>query len=259
METPKPRPEIKAEYLSGLLGRRHLFLDDGGVLNDNGLRGPEWLRLIGEFMPARMGGTAEQWASANRVVFPQVWGNLRKRLADFASHKQFQRTYATNWMRGVCAYIGIKPPPDNEAVTLYNDLSRYIGERATSAIAGAADAVLSLHHAGYTLYTASGTPSWELRGIVAKMGIAEAFSGLYGPDLVDHVKYGPAFYQRVFSHAGVEPSRALVIESDAECCRWASEAGARAVLIDPDGRGDATTLKTLVHPGLHDNWTAKQL
>ena len=224
-----------------------LFLDDGGVLNDNSLRGPEWLRLVGEFMPARMGGTAEQWASANRVVFSRVWGNLTKRLADFASHQEFQRTYATDWMRGMCAHVGITPPRDDDAVTVYKELSIYIGERATSEIAGAADAVLSLHRAGYTLYTASGTPSWELRGIVAKMGIAEAFSGLYGPDLVDHVKYGPTFYQRVFTHAGVVPSRALVIESDSECCRWASEAGSRAVWIDSEGRGDATTLEALVH------------
>jgi len=224
-----------------------LFLDDGGVLNDNRLRGPEWLRLIGEFMPARMGGTAEQWASANRVVFAQVWGNLQKRLPDFASHQAFQRTYATNWMSGMCAHVGITPPPDDDAVTLFRELSSHIAERATSAIAGAADAVLSLHRAGYTLYTASGTPSWELRGIVAKMGIAEAISALYGPDLIDHVKYGPAFYRNVFAHAGVAPGRALVIESDSECCRWASEAGATTVWIDPDGRGDATTLETLVH------------
>ncbi len=224
-----------------------LFLDDGGVLNDNSLRGPEWLRLIGEFMPPRMGGTAEQWTSANRVVFSQVWRNLQKELPGFASHQEFQRAYVTDWMSGMCAYIGITPPPDDDSVRVYTELSTHIGERATSAIAGAADAVLSLHRAGYTLYTASGTPSWELRGILAKMGIAETFSGLYGPDLVDHVKYGPAFYQKVFAHAGVAPSRALVIESDSECCRWASEAGANAVWIDPEGRGDATTLETLVH------------
>ena len=78
------------------------------------------------------------------------------------------------------------------------------------------------------------------------MGIAEVFSGLYGPDLVDHVKHGPAFYQRVFAHAGVVASRALVIESDSACCGWASEAGAHAVWIDPGGRGDATTLEMLV-------------
>ena len=121
-------------------GPLELFLDDGGVLNDNSLRGPEWLRLIGAFMPARLGGTAEQWASANRIVFSQVWGDLQKRLPDFASHEEFQRIYATTWLRSMCAYIGITPPPDDEAVTLYRELSSYIGERATSAIAGAADA-----------------------------------------------------------------------------------------------------------------------
>ena len=224
-----------------------LFLDDGGVLNDNSFRGPEWLRLMGEFIPARMGGTAGQWASANRAVFPRLWENLQRRLPDFASHRELQRTYATNWMTAMCDCIGITPPPDDDAVTMYREPSTYIGERASSAIAGAADAVLTLHRAGYALYTASGTASWELRGIMANMGIAEAISGFYGPDLVNQVKYGPAFYQKVFLHAGVAPSRALVVESDSECCRWASEAGASVVWIDAVGRGDAATLETLVH------------
>ena len=223
-----------------------LFLDDGGVLNDNGLRGPEWLRLISEFMPARMGGTTEQWASADQVVFPQVWGDLQRRLPEFASHQQFQRVYATSWMSGMCAYLGLTPPPD-DAEALYMDLAIHIGERANSAIPGAAEAVLSLHRAGFRLYTASGTPSWELRGIMAKMGIAETFTGLYGPDIVDHVKYGPAFYRKIFAHVGVQSRRALVIDSDSECCLWASEAGAYAVWIDPDGRGDQTTLERLAH------------
>lgn len=224
-----------------------LFLDDGGVLNDNGLRGPEWLRLIGEFMPARMGGTAEQWASANQVVFPQVWGDLQRRLPEFASHQQFQRVYATSWMSGMCAYLGLTPPPDDDAEALHMELAIHIGERANSAIPGAAEAVLSLHRAGFRLYTASGTPSWELRGIMAKMGIAETLSGLYGPDIVDHVKYGPAFYRKIFAHVGVPSRRALVIDSDSESCLWAFEAGAHAVWIDPDGRGDQTTLERLVH------------
>lgn len=227
--------------------RMDLFLDDGGVLNDNSLRSSEWLRLIGEFMPPRMGRTAEQWASANRLVFPEVWRNLRKSLPTFANHQEFYRTYAVNWFSGVCDHLRITPPPDDEALTLYTELSVYVSEQATCAIAHAADAVLSLHRAGYTLYTASGTPSWELRPTTTKMGIIEAFSVLYGPDVVDHVKYGAAFYEKVFAHAGVEPSTALVIESDSECCRWASEAGANTVWISPDGRGDATALATLVH------------
>lgn len=220
-----------------------LFLDDGGVLNDNRLRAPEWRRLIGEFMPNRMGGTAERWMTANHLVFPRVWDDLQERMPRCASHQEFQRTYAVSWMGGMCGYLGIAPPRDDEAAALHRELSIYVAERADSAIAGAAHAVRVLHRAGYALYMASGTPSWELQGILTHMGIAEALSGLYGPDLVDHVKHGPAFYRRVFAHAGVAPSSALVIESDSTCCHWASEAGARTVWIDPGGRGDATTLE----------------
>ena len=231
--------ELRELKASGPLA---VFLDDGGVLNDNGLRGPEWLRLIGEFMPARLGGTPRQWADANRDVFPRVWSDLVERLPRFSSHQQFQQAYATNWMRAMCAEVGIAAPAGADAVALYRELSIYVAERASSAIDGAADAVRSLHRTGCALYTASGTTSWELRGIVSRMGIAETLSGLYGPDLVDHVKYGPAFYERVFAHAGVEAGRALVVESDRQCCRWATGAGAHAVWIDPNGRGDAATL-----------------
>ena len=67
-----------------------LFLDDGGVLNDNSLRGPKFLRLIADFMPAWMGGSAEEWAKANQVVFPQVWETIQKRLPNYANHQEFR-------------------------------------------------------------------------------------------------------------------------------------------------------------------------
>jgi hypothetical protein len=40
---------------------RVVFLDDGGVLNDNERRAPEWRRLLGEFFAPRLGGTPEAW------------------------------------------------------------------------------------------------------------------------------------------------------------------------------------------------------
>ena len=225
---------------------RVLFLDDGGVLNDNALRGPEWLRLIGGFMSPRLGGAPEQWARANAVVFPQVWGDISKRLSGFATYTDFHRTYSVEWMRAMCARVGVEPPSDDAAVALHAELTCYVWEWADTAFPGAADAVLALHRAGYTLYTASGQASWELRVITKKMSIGLAFERLYGSDLVDQVKNGPAFYEKVFAHAGVAASAALVVDSEAECCEWAREAGAQALWIDPKGRGDAPTLDALV-------------
>ncbi|MFQ5795557.1 MAG: hypothetical protein ACE5JP_10975 [Candidatus Bipolaricaulia bacterium] len=42
-----------------------LFVDDGGVLNDNTRRSLQWQRLLGEFFPPILGGTPESWAEAN--------------------------------------------------------------------------------------------------------------------------------------------------------------------------------------------------
>jgi nitroreductase/phosphoglycolate phosphatase-like HAD superfamily hydrolase len=226
--------------------RLELFLDDGGVLNDNRLRRPEWVRLIGEFMPPRLGSTGKEWVSANQAVMAGHWLDLLPApMSTYQTQREFHAAYALSWMSKMCARVGVVCPADDEAVALYTELSIYVAERADAAIEGAAAAVRSLHDAGYTLRMASGTASWELRGILGRMGILDAFSGLYGPDLIDCVKHGAAYYERLFAHAGVAPQRALVIESDAECCAWAREAGAQAVWVEQDGAGDVRTLAAL--------------
>ena len=125
-----------------------MFIDDGGVMNDNNLRAPEWRRLIGEFMPSRMGGTAEQWANANQTVFPVIWQHMQQSFHTFASHQAFYRTYAIGWMSEMCSYLGVAVPPEEDATTLYSELAIYVGERENCSIEGAASAVNSLHHSG---------------------------------------------------------------------------------------------------------------
>jgi phosphoglycolate phosphatase-like HAD superfamily hydrolase len=223
-------------------GRPILFLDDGGVLNDNALRPSQYLTLIGEFMPPRLGGTAEQWRDANRTAAPAAWRGVVARLPEFSTHKEFYRTYGLDWMKRMCEGSGVPLPPEDEAWAVFSDVMHYCTERVSSAAAGAVDAVQSLRRAGYTLYTASGTASWELRNIVANMGLSDAFIQLYGPDITDRVKYGPQFYEAIFAHAGVDPARALVVESDEECCKWAVDAGAEAVWVDSHRQGDLPSL-----------------
>jgi phosphoglycolate phosphatase-like HAD superfamily hydrolase len=221
-----------------------VFLDDGGVMSDNRRRAPEWVRLIGVFMPPRLGGTPEQWGYHNQRIIRQVLDDVFGRLSSFASHREFQRIYATNWMTAMCQAMAIEMPDNGEE--LYRELSIYVAEHAKCECPGAGDAVRGLHRAGYQLFTASGTASWELRGIVSRMGIADLFETLYGPDLIDRVKYGPNYYELVFAHAGVVPAQALVVDSDLECCEWARKVGAKAVWVDHDGRAEMSSLAALV-------------
>ena len=171
------------ELKNSRTGLLELFLDDGAVLNDNCLRGAEKLRLIGEFMPDQLGGTAEQWSRAKRMVFPHVRNSFQKRLPGFATHREFLRAYATSWMSATCAHVGVKPPPEDDAEALHNELTCYVWERADAAITGSADAVRALHRAGYTLYTTSGGASWEFQCVIVEDG--------YCRDVFGPVRTGP--------------------------------------------------------------------
>ena len=224
---------------------RAVFIDDGGVLNDNRLRGPEYRRLIGDFMSARLGGSAQQWAEANREVFPALWAQFQSRIMDFPNHREYQREYYLLWLRGMCSLLGTRTPPDDTAVAIAREAAIYAGKHAQAGIEGAAESVWELFHAGYSLYAASGTPSWELKEIFCRMGIDKAFGDLYGPDLIDHVKYGVEFYNRIFVEANVSPYECVVIESSQRFCRWAIEAGASAVWVDCD-HVEANTLPEVV-------------
>ncbi len=235
---------LEAKDLEGLKDVETVFLDDGGVMNDNRLRAPEWVRLIGEFLSPRLGGTAEAWGLHNQRVIRPVLDELYAKPPPFAKHRDFQHAYATKWMTAMCEAVGVPLPDDYER--MHRELSAFVLERANSEFAGAAEAVRSLHRAGYGLYTASGGASWELGAIMRKMGIVDLFTTLYGADLIDRVKYGPTYYELVFGHAGVDPARALVVDSDLDCCEWAREAGAKAVWVDHDGHGEMPSLAALV-------------
>lgn len=43
-----------------------IFLDSGGVINDNAKRAPQWVRYLGEYLPTTvLGGNAQVWGMAN--------------------------------------------------------------------------------------------------------------------------------------------------------------------------------------------------
>lgn len=212
-----------------------IFIDDGGVMNDNRLRAPQWQRLVGEFLAPRLGGEPDVWARANRdftsaFFVPEV---MDRRIAKANGWLDFDRSYEIDWLRGMCELVGIPAPNDDDCVEIAHQANRYVIPRVRSAYPGAAEAILALHVAGYRLFTASGEASDDLADYLGGMGVGvrEAFTRLYGPDLIDVMKIGPEYYHGVFGDAGVDPGSALVVDDQPRVIRWALEAGARAMLI----------------------------
>ncbi len=210
-----------------------IFLDDGGVMNDNRARGPQWQRLLGEFFPPRLGGTAEGWARVNPVVANRLFEEyMTTVLGSGRDYHTYWREYQIDWLRGMADMLEVAlPPSDDEVFALAEAAAAYVTPRVRSAFPGAVDAIRDLHAHGFTLYTASGERSVELAGYLTGMGVRERFTRLYGPDLVSTFKEGPHYYARIFADAGIAPQDALVVDDAPSALGWACEAGARAVLV----------------------------
>ncbi len=224
-----------------------IFLDDGGVLNDNQVRGAQWRRLVGEYFPPRLGGAPEAWAEANGVVIHRIlerdaWQARLQATPDYAT---FDRQYQLDWLHWMCAHIGLTPPPDDECVALAHAASAAIIRQVRSACPGAVEAIRTLHGRGYTLHTASGGSARELAGYLEGMGVRKCFDRLYGPDLINTHKVGPAFYTRLLADAGVAPEAAVVVDDNAEVLGWAAQAGARTVLVRAAPVAGAETLRRI--------------
>ena len=236
-----------------------VFLDDGGVMNDNNVRRLQWQGMVGEFIAPALGGSPEMWAMAN----PQVMGAIQEslswqaRLQAFADadYESFERAYYLDWLGGMCAIVGVSLPPEEESIDLARRATAWIIPQVRSAFPGAVETIRLLHDEGHALHTASGESSADLALYLGGMGVRACFSRLYGPDLIGTFKVGPEFYERIMSDAGVAPADAVLVDDNPDCVRWAVQAGARGVLVGspqaPQGSERVETISSLAElPGL---------
>ena len=216
-----------------VLGVTALFIDDGGVLNNNAVRSAQWQRLVAEFLCPILGGNQALWAEANRVVMERLVPFLTQapQWQDFST---WWDEYQKQWLRGMATLVGVSAPLDDaECVRLAKEASVYVTHRVRSAYPGAAEAAQVLHTRGFDLFTASGEVSWELDGYLTGMRVRDHFRILYGPDLINWGKWpeGAEYYRRAFAHAGVDPKRTLVVDDSAAALTQARRAGAKTCLI----------------------------
>jgi len=220
-----------------------IFLDDGGVMNDNSVRQGQWQLMVGEFLAPLLGGEAQAWADANHIVIAGMFaseGAWEARLLAAPNYATFDYQYYLDWLCGMCKLVGVAPPPADKSVEIGRRAAASIIPRVQSAFPGAIEAIRLLHNRGYTLHTASGESSTDLGFYLAPMGVRDCFGRLYGPDLIETFKNGPAFYERLLADAGVAPSDALILDDSPKCLGWAEQAGARGILVSNAPQSPAT-------------------
>jgi HAD superfamily hydrolase (TIGR01509 family) len=225
-----------------------VFLDDGGVINDPPTRREQWYPLVGEFFVPRLGGAPEAWSAANRQVITRMLDrhSLEARVRAAPEYKSYDPRYKIDWLRWMCEIVGVPAPAaDEDCVALSTAAYHHITRKVRSALPGAVEAIQTLRRRGYVLHTASGESSEELDGYLEGTGVRDCFDRLYGPDLVDTVKDGPRFYERIFADAGVAPRDALVVDDNPAAARWAAEVGAKSVLVGPSSTPDASAIPRL--------------
>lgn len=217
-----------------------IFLDDGGVLNDNDRRAPQWQRLVGEYLSPRLGGDRAAWAEANRVVFEGCWQRWEQALRDASGDgypvlSEFWTRERRRWLREMCQHVGVAAPADEDCLRVAEETEAYVIPRVRAAYPGAVEALRELHAHGYTLNTASGSSSEQLADCLAGMGVRELFpQRLYGPDLLNVRKDSPQFYESLLEDTGIEPADAVVLDDSEQQLRFAAEAGARTVLVSAE-------------------------
>ena len=242
------------------MSRLVLFIDDGGVMNDNERRGAQWRPLVGQFFAVRLGGTPEAWAAANYTVMMRMletaaWQARMEAVPDYA---EFDRLYLRDWLQGMCEIVGVAAPPEEEGLTLARQITAAIPPQIDSAYPGAVDAIRTLHARGHRLHTASGEASSDLEGYLTGMGVRDCFGTLYGTDVVSTFKMGTQFYTRIFAHAGVAPQQALVADDNPQAVAWAAQVGAQAVLVRATGEAGSWTGPRLDRLAELPDWLAHQ-
>ena len=158
----------------------------------------------------------------------------------------------------MCELVGFETPPDEECLCLARHAAAFITRRVQAAFPGVGDTIRALRRQGYMLHTASGESSLDLEGYLQAMGVRACFGRLYGPDLIDTLKEGPEYYERIFADLGIAAADALVVDDSPRATRWAAQVGARTMLVSSSPHPETGTtprLKSLAElPALLRRW-----
>ncbi|MCE7734493.1 MAG: HAD family hydrolase [Candidatus Heimdallarchaeota archaeon] len=218
----------KSEYV--------LFFDDGGVINDNEARAPQWQKLIAEYFIPKYGGTFQQWKDANlKVLFKEIefFANLLINNIYFDFSKYLDDS-DERWIALMFENLEIPVPDRNECIKLARAAYSWIIPQVKSAYDGMNELIIKLSY-HFDLYTSSGTDYSTLKAYYKSQGIDHCFKKLYGSDLVGVFKSHPDYFNRVFKDSGVDPNNAIIIDDKEKVLDLVDGFGAKCLVSNLSG------------------------
>lgn len=207
-----------------------IFFDDGGVLNDNQIRGKYWKKLVGEYYSKRFGGDPEIWGEANQKIITSFFDiYLRDGKDKFRDYSAFYDDFKKKMVTRMFKETGNQLPENINYIEVFNAVTQYVIPKVRSAIPGIIESIKELNSRGFILYTAAGVVSVEMKMYLEAMGVVQYFKGFYGPDLINTWKFGSDFYKAIFKHSKVDATKAIVIEDQPRFLENALKAGANVI------------------------------
>lgn len=192
-----------------------LFFDDGGVLNDNQVRGKQWQKLIGEYFQPRYGGEKDNWTKANSFavgIIIDFIDDIQKKKTKL-SYKEYKEVEDRLWTEKMFEYLGIKAPPKDQYSKLIQEVNSWIMPQIRAAYPGVIDLVKGIS-LDFTCHTASNETSSTLNMYLSGMDIRTSFKYLFGPDLVNCMKSHEEYYLKILSYSGTAKEQAIVIDDN---------------------------------------------
>jgi len=209
-----------------------IFFDDGGVLNDNNVRGQQWQELVGKYFTPKFGGNPESWGAANAQIIADFTGKEVPKLIfenKEKSYLEFRDWFIVKWVNDMFDYVGIKRPKRDLYKDIYYGAAQYVDIRTKAAFPGVIETIKMLYNKRYTLCTASGTESIELKYYLEGMGIKQYFKQFYGPDLVNILKIDGTFYRAIFNDLDITPRQSIFVDDKPYYLNIAQKLGANVI------------------------------
>ena len=206
-----------------------IFFDDGGALNDNAIRGPQWRAFCGEFFHSRFGGDPEVWGEANEKVIMSLEIHGMDPKDNYNDYLTYYTKFKSEWVIKMFEEVGRSVPPKVEHERIFNSTIEYVWPKVHSEIPGIIESIKMLYSKGFVLYTSTGLASREIKMVLEGMGIKHFFSGFYGPDLINTPKINPNFFEAIFNDIKLESKKAIVIEDRPKCIENALKTGTNVI------------------------------